>query len=65
MSVNIHRPSSVGEVLARRVEATPDARALVFPDEEVTYAQLWDRVAGTARGLEQLGVGPGQLVGVL
>jgi acyl-CoA synthetase (AMP-forming)/AMP-acid ligase II len=38
---------------------------LAFPDEELTYAQLWDRVARTARALEHLGVGAGDLVGLL
>ena len=37
-------------------------RALVVgDDDEVAYGELWDRAALTARGLQRLGVGRGDL----
>jgi fatty-acyl-CoA synthase len=65
MSITRERRASLSEMLAARAEATPDRRALVFPDEELTYGELWERVALTARALEHLGVGTGDLVGLL
>jgi fatty-acyl-CoA synthase len=65
MTIDVPRPCALGDLLAARAAATPDRRALVLPDEEVTYGELWDRAAHTARALERVGVGPGQLVGVL
>ncbi|WP_156448270.1 AMP-binding protein, partial [Mycobacterium sp. NAZ190054] len=34
----------------------PGTPALTYRDETVGYAQLWDRVRGTAAGLAHLGV---------
>ena len=65
MTITVQRPSSVGDVLAARAVASPGVRALVVGDDDVTYGELWDRAAHTARGLQRLGVGPGDLVGVL
>ncbi len=65
MTITVQRPSAVGDVLAARAAASPDLRALVVGGDEVTYAELWDRAAHTARGLQRLGVGSGDLVGVL
>jgi len=40
-------------------ERTPDAEAVVQGDARVTYAELRERAARIARGVEQRGVGPG------
>ncbi|MDQ3918841.1 MAG: AMP-binding protein, partial [Acidobacteriota bacterium] len=55
----IHRPF---EAQARRV---PQATALVFEGERLTYAELDARADRLARRLRALGVGPESLVGVL
>src|SRR5207253_4246114 len=47
-----------------QAEATPDATALVFRDEELTYAELNAWADGLARRLRALGVEPDVLVGL-
>ncbi|MFN2413682.1 MAG: amino acid adenylation domain-containing protein [Pyrinomonadaceae bacterium] len=44
---------------------TPDATAVIFEDEEVTYAELNARANGAARVLAGRGVGPDVLVALL
>jgi acyl-CoA synthetase (AMP-forming)/AMP-acid ligase II len=65
MAIEVSRPTALADLMVARAAATPSRRALVLPDEEVTYGELWDRAALTARALERLGLGPGQLVGLL
>ncbi|WP_280227474.1 non-ribosomal peptide synthetase, partial [Nocardia farcinica] len=45
-----------------QVEATPDAVALVYADEQLTYRELRERSARVARDLMAAGVGPESLV---
>lgn len=45
--------------------ARPDAEALVFGDQRLTWFQLQSRVRETAAGLRQEGVGPGSIVALL
>ncbi|MFC4048015.1 AMP-binding protein, partial [Dactylosporangium siamense] len=47
-----------------QVAATPDAVAVVFGDESLTYAELSARADGLAAYLASLGVGPESVVGV-
>jgi amino acid adenylation domain-containing protein len=47
-----------------QAERTPDAVALVFRDETMTYRELNRRANGLARALRQKGVGPDVLVGI-
>jgi non-ribosomal peptide synthetase component F len=47
-----------------QVARTPAARAVVFGDERVSYAELNARANRLARHLRGLGAGPGALVGV-
>ncbi|MDV6263453.1 non-ribosomal peptide synthetase [Rhodococcoides yunnanense] len=67
---NDTRNSSVphGELLLdgfdRQVAATPDAVAVVFGDDVLTYAQFSARVDAVAQRLHQDGSGPGALVGL-
>src|SRR4051812_12357861 len=56
---------TVGDLLAKAAAATPDADAVVFPDERLTYAQLERRARELAAALIGLGVGRGDRVGVL
>ncbi|WP_415974021.1 amino acid adenylation domain-containing protein [Rhodococcus sp. 077-4] len=48
----------------RQVAATPDAVAVVFGDDALTYAQFSARVDAVAQRLHQDGAGPGALVGL-
>jgi amino acid adenylation domain-containing protein len=52
------------EMFESQVERTPDAVAVVFGDEQVTYRQLNNRANQLARELVRLGVGPDSLVGI-
>jgi amino acid adenylation domain-containing protein len=54
----------IHEIIARQAAATPDAVAVVFEDERVTYAELDARANRLANHLRGLGVGPEVRVGV-
>ncbi len=58
-------PRSVYELFAAQVRRTPQAVAVVFGSEELTYAGLDARAGRVARRLRRLGVGPDVLVGLL
>jgi amino acid adenylation domain-containing protein len=53
------------QLFEQQVERTPSAVAVVFEQEQLTYAQLNRRANQLARYLRRLGVGPERLVGVL
>src|SRR6185369_11059039 len=55
----------VYELFAAQVRRTPEAVAVVFGDEELTYAGLAARAGRLARRLQRLGVGPDIPVGLL
>ena len=50
--------------LKTQVEKTPDAIALVFEDQQLTYRELNNRANQLAHYLKKLGVGPEVLVGI-
>ena len=52
------------QLVEAQVERTPDAIAVVFEAEQLTYRQLNGRANQLARHLQALGVGPDVLVGV-
>ncbi|GAA4024776.1 hypothetical protein GCM10022247_56500 [Allokutzneria multivorans] len=54
----------IPELFARRVAENPEAPAVVFERETVSYAQLDDRANQLARHLVSQGVGPETIVGV-
>jgi Condensation domain/AMP-binding enzyme len=58
------RDSCVHELFEAQVERTPDAVAVIFEDEHLTYRDLNNRSNRVARHLRKLGVGPGVLVGL-
>jgi len=53
------------ELFERQARETPDAVAVSFREERLTYAELNGRANQLARRLRELGVGPDVLVGVL
>ncbi|MFM9599127.1 amino acid adenylation domain-containing protein [Streptomyces turgidiscabies] len=57
-------PTSLPELFRAQVTRTPDALALVFGEQRLTYAELDARVERTARVLAGLGVGPERTVAV-
>ncbi|HEY2739618.1 MAG TPA: amino acid adenylation domain-containing protein, partial [Thermoanaerobaculia bacterium] len=58
-------PRTVYELFAAQLRRTPEAVAVVFGNEELTYAGLDARASRLARRLRRLGVGPDVLVGLL
>src|SRR6185369_2481476 len=57
--------ASIHELFAAQARRTPEAVAVVFENEELTYAGLDARASRLARRLRRLGVGPDVLVGLL
>ena len=55
---------TVVSAFERQVRATPDATAVVFGDESLTYRELDARADGLAAKLRTLGVGPDVIVGL-
>jgi crotonobetaine/carnitine-CoA ligase len=57
----------LGEVLARQVEARPDAGFIDFPtfDAAWTYAELFEAARQIGGGLRELGLEPGDRVGIM
>jgi len=56
------RPETLDTWLARAVDASPDATALIHPGGEITYADLEAVVGATASGLAALGIAQGDVV---
>jgi acyl-CoA synthetase (AMP-forming)/AMP-acid ligase II len=54
-----------GDLLARSADRYPERKAVVFPEESHTYAELLDGAERVARGLLALGVEKGDHVGVM
>ncbi len=58
------RDSCIHELFSAHARATPEALALRFGEESLTYAQLESRANQLAWHLQSLGVGPDTLVGL-
>ncbi|MEU5263750.1 amino acid adenylation domain-containing protein [Amycolatopsis sp. NPDC021455] len=56
--------ATLPELFARQVARTPDATAVVFESESLTYAEFDARVDRLARALRDRGVRPGDVVAV-
>lgn len=54
----------IHQLFEAQVERTPDAVAVVFEDQELTYLELNSRTNQLAHHLRALGVGPETLVGI-
>jgi len=55
---------SIHQMFEAQVERTPEAIAIVFEDQQLTYRQLNQRANQLAHHLQALGVGPDVMVGV-
>lgn len=66
---NTQRPYSynvpIHELFERQAQSTPDAVALVFEEQRLTYRELNERANQLAHRLRREGVGPDRLAGVL
>nr|WP_296779895.1 non-ribosomal peptide synthetase [Rhodococcus sp. (in: high G+C Gram-positive bacteria)] len=60
----VERAETVASMLADRAARSPDASAVSFAGQSLTYGQFARRVAQTARWLISLGVGPDERVAV-
>lgn len=58
------RGKSLAQLFEERVAETPDAVALVFGEQSLTYRQLNERAEALARELRQLGAQPEELIGL-
>lgn len=56
---------SIKDLFEAQVKRTPDAEAVVFGEERITYAELNRHANRIARLLQARGVAPGKLVGIL
>ncbi|WP_327091024.1 amino acid adenylation domain-containing protein [Nonomuraea sp. NBC_01738] len=54
----------VHELVEAQADRTPDAVAMTFAGESVTYRELDERANGVAHSLRERGAGPGTLVGL-
>jgi amino acid adenylation domain-containing protein len=59
------RHQSVSQVFEQQVKQRPEAIALRFRDQQMTYRQLNERANQVAHRLRELGVGPEVMVGTL
>jgi amino acid adenylation domain-containing protein len=62
--VNYPTDVCIHQLFEAQVERTPDAVAVVFEDEQLTYGELNRRANQLAHHLRSLGVGPDVLVGI-
>jgi amino acid adenylation domain-containing protein len=62
--VDYHREKSIHQLFAEQVEKTPDAVAVVFENEEITYQELNCKANQLAHYLQKLGVKPEVVVGI-
>lgn len=61
---NYSQNQCIHHLFEQQVERTPDNIAVVFEDQQLTYAELNTRANKLAHYLQKLGVGPDVLVGI-
>jgi amino acid adenylation domain-containing protein len=65
VEVDYSSPRCIHELFAAQVRLTPDATAVVYENEHLTYAELDARADRVARRLRRAGVGPESRVALL
>jgi amino acid adenylation domain-containing protein len=63
-TVALPEEATLASLCAAQAERTPDAVALIYGEEQLTYATLHERAARLAQRLAALGVKPGVVVGI-
>ncbi len=63
-TVHLFPQATLADLFEAQVARTPDAVALIFENDSLSYAQLNDRINRLAHYLIQLGAGPERLVGI-
>ncbi len=63
-AVEFDRSATIRSLFEARVETSPDATALVFEGESLSYRELDERAGRLANHLGALGIGPDRLVGI-
>jgi amino acid adenylation domain-containing protein len=53
------------QIFEEQAEKTPERTALIFNDRRMTYAQLNERANRLAHRLQEMGVGPDKIVGIM
>ncbi|NEN07120.1 long-chain fatty acid--CoA ligase [Diaminobutyricibacter tongyongensis] len=56
---------SVASILAETAKRMPENVALIFGEQKITYAELWDQTLAYAGALRARGIGPGDAVALL
>ena len=59
------KDKTISQLFEEQATKTPDAVALVFEDQELTYQELNERANSLANYLRKKGVGPDDLIGVM
>jgi len=62
--VDYPQKACIHQIFEQQVEETPDAIAIIFENQQLTYRQLNNRANQVAHYLQQLGVKPEMLVGI-
>ncbi len=62
--VDFQRTRCIHELFEQQVELTPEATAVVFAEEYISYRELNERANQWAHRLRRLGAGPEKLVGI-
>ncbi len=62
--IDYRKDKCIHQLFEEQVEKTPDAVAVVFEGEELTYRELNSRANQLARYLQKLGIKPESLVGI-
>jgi amino acid adenylation domain-containing protein len=62
--VSYPRDRCLHELIEEQVQRAPEATAVVFEEQHLTYGKLNERANQLARHLQRLGVGPETLVGI-
>ncbi|MCF8034290.1 MAG: AMP-binding protein [Desulfarculaceae bacterium] len=56
---------NIPQLWQQRATEQPDKVFLYFNDDEITYAQMYERINQTARGLAALGIGKGDFAAIM